>query len=336
MSLKFNTDDYVRVPLPSRLEANDSSDPELDGDIEPTVETTIPLTERINAWNIEFYQQHFDVDTNQVLRRLAFSVIPNPRSNFIQHVLKPRADLYGPFWIATTLILASAIGGNISSYLQSRGRLTSWRYDFRKVTLASTVIYMYWWLVPLGIVAFFYIQSRKSTPSSGEEDQDPLVAQPQSRIRGRHTGVKAHNFVELLSVYGYSLTIFVPVSILWAIPNTVLQWSLVVLAMVISGAFLAFALFPFFQREHSKIAGPLIIGIVLLHCAFSVGLMMTFFPGSPSVVTTPVVAPVVPAGAAVPAGPVAPDSAKADVARAVPDPALKDKEKIIETQKTAR
>ncbi|GAA51204.1 protein YIPF1 [Clonorchis sinensis] len=210
-----------------------------------------------------------------VLRRLAFSVIPNPRSNFIQHVLKPRADLYGPFWIATTLILASAIGGNISSYLQSRGRLTSWRYDFRKVTLASTVIYMYWWLVPLGIVAFFYMQSRKSSPSSGEEDQDPLVAQPQSRVRGRHTGVKAHNFVELLSVYGYSLTIFVPVS-------------------------------------------------------------MTFFPGSPSVVTTPVVAPVVPAGAAVPAGPVALDSAKADVPRAVPDLALKDKEKIIDTQKTAR
>ncbi|KAG5444601.1 Yip1 member 1 [Clonorchis sinensis] len=642
MSLKFNTDDYVRVPLPSRLEANDSSDPELDGDIEPTVETTTPLTERVpNAWNIEFYQQHFDVDTHQVLRRLAFSVIPNPRSNFIQHVLKPRADLYGPFWIATTLILASAIGGNISSYLQSRGRLTSWRYDFRKglgslavsqpscfprvtwqlgtervlqlnsffssehhsllalqvgvetactpvlrrcqlncdkksfscstlsvpnchatinkhdgldtvrlaksrlgkprgrgrvrttslyfrllrtrwpkwlereftdrelcgsnptsasriplsrlgqpgnipilvlfrvvlelgtermlqpnietactpvlrrcqlncdkksfscstlsvpnchatinkhdgldtvrlaksrlgkprgrgrvrttslyfrllrtrwpkwlereftdrelcgsnptsasriplsrlgqpgnipilvlfrvalelgtermlqpnITLASTVIYMYWWLVPLGIVAFFYMQSRKSSPSSGEEDQDPLVAQPQSRVRGRHTGVKAHNFVELLSVYGYSLTIFVPVSILWAIPNTVLQWSLVVLAMVISGAFLAFALFPFFRREHSKIAGPLIIGIVLLHCAFSVGLMMTFFPGSPSVVTTPVVAPVVPAGAAVPAGPVALDSAKADVPRAVPDLALKDKEKIIDTQKTAR
>ncbi|KER32310.1 hypothetical protein T265_01539 [Opisthorchis viverrini] len=297
MSLKFNTDDYVRVPLPSRLEANDSSDPELDGDIEPTVETTTTRTERVpNAWNIEFYQQHFDVDTHQVLRRLAFSVIPNPRSNFIQHVLKPRADLYGPFWIATTLILASAIGGNISSYLQSRGRLASWRYDFRKVTLASTVIYMYWWLVPLGIVAFFYMQSRKSNSSSDGEDQDPLVAQPHSRVRGRHTGVKAHNFVELLSVYGYSLTIFVPVSI----------------------------------------AGPLIIGIVLLHCAFSVGLMMTFFPGSPSVVTTPVVAPVVPVSGAVPAGPVALDSAKADVPRAVPDPTLKDKEKIVDVQKTAR
>lgn len=337
MSLKFNTDDYVRVPLPSRLEANDSSDPELDGDIEPTVETTTMRTERVpNAWNIEFYQQHFDVDTHQVLRRLAFSVIPNPRSNFIQHVLKPRADLYGPFWIATTLILASAIGGNISSYLQSRGRLASWRYDFRKVTLASTVIYMYWWLVPLGIVAFFYMQSRKSDSSSDGEDQDPLVAQPHSRVRGRHTGVKAHNFVELLSVYGYSLTIFVPVSILWAIPSTVLQWSLVVLAMGISGAFLAFALFPFFRREHSKIAGPLIIGIVLLHCAFSVGLMMTFFPGSPSVVTTPVVAPVVPVSGAVPAGPVALDSAKADVPRAVPDPTLKDKEKIVDVQKTAR
>lgn len=316
MSLKFNTDDYVRVPLPSRLDANDGSDPELDGEIEPQNEmTTQPAKRMTSAFNFDFYQQYFDVDTNQVLRRLAFSVFPNPRSNFIQHVLKPRADLYGPFWIATTLILASAIGGNVASYLQSRGRINSWRYDFRKVTLASTVIYMYWWLVPLGIVAFSYMRSRKSTSSSTEEDQDPLVAQSESRVRNRLIGVEAHNFVELLSVYGYSLAIFVPVSILWAVPSAIFQWILVLLAILISGAFLSFALFPSFRREHSNIAGPLIVGVVLLHCAFSVGLMMTFFHGSPAPTTTPTVALAAPAGVAGPKG-VALSPAKRDVSSA--------------------
>ncbi|KAF8571820.1 hypothetical protein P879_00285 [Paragonimus westermani] len=220
-------------------------------------------------------------DGSPVLRRLAYSVIPNPRANFVQNILKPQADLYGPFWIATTLILVSAISGNVSSYLQSRGQVSSWRYDFRKVTLASTIIYAYWWLVPLGIVMFLYMRSKRAVSGSRDGDQDPLMDYSDAGTRNRRSSImQPHLFVDFLSVYGYALAIFVPVSILWAIPSTFFQWFLVIFAMVISGAFLTFALFPTFRREHQKLAGPLVVGLIVIHCVFSIGLMLTFFHGT--------------------------------------------------------
>ncbi|KAF5399073.1 hypothetical protein PHET_07861 [Paragonimus heterotremus] len=290
MSLKFSGDDYVRVPLPHNLDTNDESETDLDGVIElKIVETAVASDTPPNLWNFEFYQQHFNVDTSQVLRRLAYSVIPNPRVNFVQNILKPQADLYGPFWIATTLILVSAISGNVSSYLQSRGQVSSWRYDFRKVTLASTVIYAYWWLVPLGIVMFLYMRSRRVVSGSRDSDRDPLMDYSDAGTRSRRSGImQPHLFIDFLSVYGYSLAVFVPVSVLWAIPSTFFQWFLAIFAMAISGAFLTFALFPTFRREHQKLAGPLVVGLIVIHCVFSIGLMLTFFHGTSTLPNTKV------------------------------------------------
>ncbi|CAL8075632.1 unnamed protein product [Calicophoron daubneyi] len=282
MSLKFTNDDYVRVPLSNNREEIEDSDPDIEGVIKPS-SSKVPegSPSEPTLWSFEFYQKHFDVDTSQVVRRLAFSLVPNPRTNFVQHILKPHADLYGPFWIATTLILAAAVGGNISNYLQSRGQSTSWHYEFGKVTLASTIIYVYWWLIPLAIAAFLYIRAKKDTQSAQEEDQDTLLTYSESRDRTRRSVLSsAYKFVDLLSVYGYSLAVFVPASILWTIPNTILQWIMTLVAMVISTAFIVFALFPFLRKSQPKFAGPLIVVLVVLHCLFSIGLMMTFFHGS--------------------------------------------------------
>ncbi|VDP89089.1 unnamed protein product, partial [Echinostoma caproni] len=181
-----------------------------------------------------------------VLRRLACALIPNPRISFVQHILRPHADLYGPFWIATTLILAAAIGGNVSSYMQSRGQVTTWKYDFRKVTLASTIIYIYWWLIPLGLTAFAYMRSKRAREANENEDRNSLLDNERS------LSVPTHKFVDLLSVYGYSFAVFVPISILWAIPSNIFQWLLVAIGMAVSSAFLAFALFPLFRKEHNR------------------------------------------------------------------------------------
>ncbi|KAA0186490.1 Protein YIPF, partial [Fasciolopsis buskii] len=183
-----------------------------------------------------------------VLRRLVYALIPNPRISFVQHALRPHADLYGPFWIATTLILTAAIGGNVFSYLHSHGQVTSWKYDFRKVTLASTIIYVYWWLIPLGLTAFAYMRSKRAQQGNDNEDRTNLLES------NRSLSAPTHKFVDLLSVYGYSLAVFVPVSILWAIPNSIFQWFLVVVAMAISSSFLAFALFPLFRKDYAKVS----------------------------------------------------------------------------------
>lgn len=51
-----------------------------------------------------------------------------PRANFLD-VLEGNPDLYGPFWIATTVVFILFLGGTISKYLQdSEG--VRFAYDF--------------------------------------------------------------------------------------------------------------------------------------------------------------------------------------------------------------
>ncbi|CAH8490091.1 unnamed protein product [Dicrocoelium dendriticum] len=280
---KSGVEDYVRVPLPGDLDSNVESESELVGYSAPSIsDGSAESKTSLTLWNFSFYQQYFDVDTTQVLRRLMASIFPNPRVNFVQYILRPRPDLYGPFWIVTTLILASAIGGNVSSYFQSFGRLTSWHYDFQKVTLASTIIYLYWWLVPLGITGLTYIRSKKANPDL-QADQDLLIDASESRDNVQPSGrYGSFKLTELLSIYGYSLSIFVPVSLLWTFPSSIFRWLLLIIAAAVSCTFLALTLLPGFRRQHQKLAGPLLIGILILQCVFSLGLMFTFFHGAPT------------------------------------------------------
>ena len=54
-----------------------------------------------------------------------------PRANFLD-VLDGNPDLYGPFWIATTVVFILFVGGTVSQYLADTGKSTDgFRYDFR-------------------------------------------------------------------------------------------------------------------------------------------------------------------------------------------------------------
>jgi hypothetical protein len=61
-----------------------------------------------------------------VLHRCAAALYP--RANFLD-VLEGNPDLYGPFWIATTVVLILFLGGTISDYLAREGR-GAFAYDF--------------------------------------------------------------------------------------------------------------------------------------------------------------------------------------------------------------
>ncbi len=77
-------------------------------------------------WSTSFYAQFFDVDTSSVLQRCWAALFP--RANFLD-VLEGNPDLYGPFWIATTVVLILFLGGTISDYLAREGR-GRFAYDF--------------------------------------------------------------------------------------------------------------------------------------------------------------------------------------------------------------
>jgi hypothetical protein len=66
------------------------------------------------------------VDTSTVLARCWAALYP--RANFLD-VLEGNPDLYGPFWIATTVVFFLFLGGTINEYATSAGQ--SIIYDFK-------------------------------------------------------------------------------------------------------------------------------------------------------------------------------------------------------------
>lgn len=120
----------------------------------PLDDNTDQASKSAPFWSVNFFQNLFDIDTDQVLSRLYGAVIPYPKS-FLQHHVNGKPDLYGPFWICTTLVFSIAISGNLANYLQAGAANPNqdyhWKYDFHAVTISATAIYSYAWIVPLGL-----------------------------------------------------------------------------------------------------------------------------------------------------------------------------------------
>lgn len=238
-------------------------------------EESVPTPTNHNFWTIEYYQKYFDVRTDEVIERIISSVIPQKVSrNYFDERIRGKPDLYGPIWISITLIFTIAVSGNIANYLQNMNNTVHWRYNFHMVSLASSAIFCYVFLVPLALWAVL--------KWSIVQDTDEEVESQQSKIP---------TMMSLFCLYGYSLSIYIPVAVLWTIQVSWLQWLLVLMAAFISGAVLIFWLLPALKK--SKYNFILIIAILAIHFLLAAGFMLYFFHGR----GTPVVPSVAPSAA---------------------------------------
>jgi len=58
---------------------------------------------------------------------MLWSMIPRKQSYL--ELLRPNADLYGPFWVPMTLLFSISIAGNLTKLL-SQSSDTSWEFHF--------------------------------------------------------------------------------------------------------------------------------------------------------------------------------------------------------------
>jgi hypothetical protein len=208
-----------------------------------------------NFWTLAFYQQFFDVDTDTVKTRLMYSMIPVPGKSFLEHHIRPKPDLYGPFWICVTLVFSIAISGNLADYLQTsldEGASNSWHYDFHKVSLAATAVFSYAALLPSCLYGFLW-------------------------WCGAGAGAVSLSFLELICLYGYSLAIYIPVSLLWLIQNPWWQWLCVLAGAGLSGAVLFIPIWPAVRHNAARSAALVMIVILGLHLVLACGFMLYFF-----------------------------------------------------------
>jgi len=208
-------------------------------------------------WTFEYYQTFFDVDTYQVGKRIIGSMVPVYRKNYLVSFIRPNPDLYGPFWVCATLVFTTAITGNLASYLVNTGN-HDWVYDFHKVTLAAVAIFSYATLVPTALWGVFLW--RKSNAG--------------------------YSFLEILCVYGYSLCIYIPISVLWVVPVEWVRWLLVMLGMALSGTVLLLTFWPAVEDDDKKVAGIVLAVIFLLHGLLAVGFKLYFFHAPPEKAVT--------------------------------------------------
>ncbi|XP_072296831.1 protein YIPF1 [Eucyclogobius newberryi] len=205
-------------------------------------------------WTFEYYQQFFDIDTYQVKERIRGSLLPWPRKNFVDTYLHRNPDLYGPFWICTTLVFAIAISGNISTFLVNLGK-PNYKYtpEFQKVTIAATAIFSYAWLVPLALWGVLLWRSNKVM------------------------NLVSYSFMEIVCVYGYSLAVYIPAVIIWILPFKWLQWLSIIVALCLSGSVLVMTFWPAVRDDNPKVYVAILSTLVTFNVLLAVGCKMYFF-----------------------------------------------------------
>jgi len=213
-----------------------------------STETKIP-----SCFSIQYYQPYFDVDTKTEMTRLLRSLKPWDRPFFRdEEEDKPaeKPDLYGPFWIATTLAFLMAALGNFGRFISDEKEAQdSWHSDVEKISNAAWGLYLALIIVP---VLLYGLISYSDVPAS-----------------------EAPGVIKLISLYGYSLFPYVPACVLCVIPVGWLRWSAIILAFIQSTLLLVFNVYVGELKATKKKGLPL-LGVVIL-CQGGLALLMKFY-----------------------------------------------------------
>jgi len=195
-------------------------------------------------WTLSYYAQFFDVDTSSVLARCGAALYP--RANFLD-VLEGNPDLYGPFWIATTVVFILFLGGTISQYLDSIGK-EAFAYDFTLLSGAAGLIYGYTLVIPIALF-----------------------------LALKYFGSESANLLECWALYGYSNIIWIPVALIAWSPITILNWVFVGLGFGLSVAFLLRNLYPVLSATDKQTSKVLLILVIVLHAGLAIAIKVLFF-----------------------------------------------------------
>jgi len=212
--------------------------------------------DELSVWEIAYYQQFFNVESEEVGWRCLRSMWPF-KVDFINFVsINP--DFYGPFWICTTLIFMMAACSNFSTYLWDP---VNWKYDFLKLTVGTGIIYGYAFAVPFLFWLYF-----------------------------KWADIEI-SLIELLCIYGYSFFIYIPVAIVCIAPFNPVQWAAHGVGCLISTSFLIVNMWHPLRGKLAH-AIPLVLIMAALHIGIGLTFMLYFFQFRTTPAPMPTPAPV--------------------------------------------
>ena len=168
----------------------------------------------------ESFGKYFDVEFNDIKQKIKGSLIPFNKS-FYQSI-ETNSDLYGPFWIFTTIIFLIALIGNISSYMHSEDK-DKFVYDYNHVPHAIFIIYGFGFGAPfiLWIIMKFLFKI----------DIDLITN---------------------ICIYGYSYTILIPILLICIIPLKLISTLALLYFLIHSCTFLFYNMYLVIQQKAQK------------------------------------------------------------------------------------
>lgn len=193
--------------------------------------------------SVGYYQPFFDVDTKDVRERLLGTLTFYQAEPTFLAAVSATPDAYGPFWTATTLIFVISATSNLSGYL-SKG----YTYDFELVTFCASSVYGFVTVAPAALWAAM------------------------KYFMGLPVG-----FMPLFCLYGYSLFLFIPCTLLATI--SLFSWPALGLALIGSTLFLLRSIVPIASARKEK-AMTLIACIVAAQIIFTLILKIKFYSHS--------------------------------------------------------
>ncbi|KAM9997843.1 hypothetical protein ACTFIY_007502 [Dictyostelium cf. discoideum] len=202
---------------------------------------------KYSFYEVPYYRFLFNVDTKEVGLRLVRSMLPIKFSFF--NLIRENPDLYGPFWVLTSLVFIVAVTSNLNEYFHTSDH-DNWEVDIQKIVYSAITIYGYSFVIPLILWGIF---------------------------KWMNLGLR---LLDMLCIYGYTLFIFVPASILCVIPLQLVQWIIVAVASIISGLFLVTNIFTPLKEDFTK-RGLIICAVIgALHLGLALVLKLYFFANS--------------------------------------------------------
>lgn len=236
-------------------------------------------TSNASIFSFAYYSELFDVDTNQVLGRCLLALNPFSQARFfgggssdssgiIGTAGEAKPDLYGPFWISTTVIFALFFSSSLTGVFYSMYKGVNYEYKFEVLSGAAMILYSYTFLWP--VLLFLIIRQ--------------VLAQ------------RVVSLVKLCCIFGYSNVIWIPVAILAVSPLAgafphmadLVRWLVVGFGYIFSALFLFKTLKPILVSDdddepaaadpEAKKQGYFLLGLIaLLHVALTISIKYLFF-----------------------------------------------------------
>ncbi|KAJ1962303.1 hypothetical protein GGI12_002729 [Dipsacomyces acuminosporus] len=209
-----------------------------------------------SVWRVEYWAQYFNVDSKDVVQRAFLAIVP--KDSFLD-VYNANPDLWGTFWIPTSVIFAMFVTASLSQSIAETLAGGKREYDFTMLSFASFTVYSY----VLVVGTFVYLATKYFGSQPG--------------------------LMECFSIYGYAMSVWIPISVLCVLPFDWFRWAMVAVGFISSGFFIMRSVNQVVGRSNGKLHKAIIPLLLVAHALLVIVFKYRFF--SYSVASIPSTSP---------------------------------------------